>query len=268
MNKYSINPTELTKELSRQTGITQKEIRLVLHAMEDFTKQQLTRSDSSQKVEIKFFPGLTLVSEYICSYEAKNPPHRPPDPTPPPEENPRENQQESEGVCKYGGVKIAKFSPFPRQWKVVRQKKLHVSHAVFLFRFFHLIGEDQTRRPPAWLHILLPFLPAIHYQLTQDRRWFVIANSSFILLLKEKVKSEIVSDPLIVKTIGSPNYTKDDPVLSGEDVKENYIFTWNQNPNLTDGQITYITLQAHIKVPVIYGLPLLLKFGSIVTLII
>ncbi len=24
MNKYSINPTELTKELSRQTGITQK----------------------------------------------------------------------------------------------------------------------------------------------------------------------------------------------------------------------------------------------------
>lgn len=73
MNKYSINPTELTKELSRQTGITQKEIRLVLHAMEDFTKQQLTRSDRSQKIEIKFFPGLTLVSEYICSYEARNP---------------------------------------------------------------------------------------------------------------------------------------------------------------------------------------------------
>ncbi len=195
-------------------------------------------------------------------------PHRPPDPTPPPEENPRENQQESEGVCKYGGVKIAKFSPFPRQWKVVRQKKLHVSHAVF-FSFFSPYRRGPNTEASAWLHILLPFLPAIHYQLTQDRRWFVIANSSFILLLKrKKLKSEIVSDPLIVKTIGSPNYTKDDPVLSGEDVKENYIFTWNQNPNLTDGQITYITLQAHIKSAGNIWVTLLLKFGSIVTLII
>ena len=73
MNKHSINPTDLTKEISRQTGITQKEVRLILHAMENITKQQLLCSDSSQNIEIKFFPGLTLISEYICSYEARNP---------------------------------------------------------------------------------------------------------------------------------------------------------------------------------------------------
>ncbi|MEE0418759.1 MAG: hypothetical protein UDG86_01775 [Lachnospiraceae bacterium] len=143
--------------------------------------------------------------------------------------------------------KNRKILPFPRQWKVVRDKKTACVPCSFFVSFFSPYRRGPNTEASAWLHILLPFLPAIHYQLTQDRRWFVIANSSFILLLKEKVKSEIVSDPLIVKTIGSPNYTKDDPVLSGEDVKENYIFTWNQNPNLTDGQITYITLQAHIK---------------------
>nr|DAF93899.1 MAG TPA: hypothetical protein [Siphoviridae sp. ctZd434] len=74
-----------------------------------------------------------------------------------------------------------------------------------------------------------------------------MANSSIITLLKRKIKSEIVNDPLIVKAFGSPDYDQDDLDWSGEDVGNNYIFTWNQNPETITNQITFITLQVNIK---------------------
>ena len=91
-----------------------------------------------------------------------------------------------------------------------------------------------------------------------------MANSSIITLLKRKIKSEIVNDPLIVKAFGSPDYDQDDLDWSGEDVGNNYIFTWNQNPETITNQITFITLQVNIKNIETSGLFLLLKFGYIV----
>lgn len=74
-----------------------------------------------------------------------------------------------------------------------------------------------------------------------------MANSSIITLLKRKIKSEIVNDPFIVKVFGSPDYDKEDPDWSGEDVGSHYLFTWNQNPTTITKNITFITLQAHIR---------------------
>lgn len=72
-----------------------------------------------------------------------------------------------------------------------------------------------------------------------------MANSSTISLIKRKVKCEIVNDSDIVKAIGSPNYDISDPDWSGEDVGDNYLFTWNQNPDTIKEEITFITLQVH-----------------------
>lgn len=74
-----------------------------------------------------------------------------------------------------------------------------------------------------------------------------MANSSLITLIKRKVKNEIINDDVIVKAFGSPNYDKNDLDFSGEDVGDNYIFTWNQNPDTIKDQITFITLQTHIN---------------------
>jgi len=73
-----------------------------------------------------------------------------------------------------------------------------------------------------------------------------MANSSYITLLKRLVKNEIVNDKLIVKTLGSPNYDSSDLDFSAEDVGENCIFTWNQNPSTIKEEITFLTLQVHI----------------------
>lgn len=74
-----------------------------------------------------------------------------------------------------------------------------------------------------------------------------MANSSFITLLKRKIKSEIVNDELIVKVFGSPNYDSKDLDFSAEDVGNNYIFTWNQNPETITEVITFVTLQVNIQ---------------------
>ena len=74
-----------------------------------------------------------------------------------------------------------------------------------------------------------------------------MANSDIISLIKRKVKSELVNDPLIVRAFGSPDYDSSDEGWSGEDVGDNYIFTWNQNPTTITKEITFITLQVHIE---------------------
>jgi len=74
-----------------------------------------------------------------------------------------------------------------------------------------------------------------------------MANSSYITLLKRIVKSEIINDGLIVKAFGSPNYDNTDLDFSAEDISENFIFTWNQNPTTITEVITFITLQVHIN---------------------
>lgn len=74
-----------------------------------------------------------------------------------------------------------------------------------------------------------------------------MANSSIITILKQKIKNEIVNDPLIVKVIGSPNYDNEDLDFSGEDVEDNYILTWNKYPETITDTITFITLQVHIN---------------------
>lgn len=74
-----------------------------------------------------------------------------------------------------------------------------------------------------------------------------MANSSYITMLKRTIKNEIVCDPLMVKAIGSPNYDSSDLDFSAEDVGNNFIFTWNQNPSTITEEITFITLQVHIN---------------------
>lgn len=72
-----------------------------------------------------------------------------------------------------------------------------------------------------------------------------MANSDIVTIMKQKVISEIVNDPEIVKAFGSPNYDETDEGISGEDVFNNYIFTWNQNPNTITDVITFVTLQVN-----------------------
>lgn len=74
-----------------------------------------------------------------------------------------------------------------------------------------------------------------------------MSNSSSIILLKQKIKSEIVNDPLIVKAFGSPDFDSNNPDLSRNDISNNYIYTWNQIPDNITSQITYITLQVQIN---------------------
>ena len=69
-----------------------------------------------------------------------------------------------------------------------------------------------------------------------------MANSEYISTLKRKIKNEIINDPVIVKAFGSPDYDESDLDASGEDVGENYIFTWNRNPNTITDTITFLTL--------------------------
>lgn len=72
-----------------------------------------------------------------------------------------------------------------------------------------------------------------------------MANSSYITLLKRNVKNEIINDPVIVKAFGSPNYDASDPDWSGEDVGENYIFTWHRNLKTITETITFITIRVN-----------------------
>ncbi|EXG87841.1 hypothetical protein K413DRAFT_4742 [Clostridium sp. ASBs410] len=72
-----------------------------------------------------------------------------------------------------------------------------------------------------------------------------MANSDIISLIKRKVKSEIMNDPIIVKAFGSPDYDSADDGWSGEDIGDNYLFTWNQNPETIQTEITFVTLQVH-----------------------
>lgn len=74
-----------------------------------------------------------------------------------------------------------------------------------------------------------------------------MANSEYISTLKRKIKNEIINDPVIVKAFGSPDYDESDLDASGEDVGENYIFTWNRNPNTITDTITFLTLQVNIR---------------------
>ena len=74
-----------------------------------------------------------------------------------------------------------------------------------------------------------------------------MANSEFITILKRKIKNEIVNDPLIVKAFGSPDYDETDLDFSGEDVGENYIFSWDQDTKTIKETMTFITLQVNIK---------------------
>lgn len=74
-----------------------------------------------------------------------------------------------------------------------------------------------------------------------------MANSDIISDIKQRVISELINDNEIVKAFGSPNYDNIDLGFSGEDVKDNYIFTWNQNPSTIADTITFITLQVNIN---------------------
>lgn len=74
-----------------------------------------------------------------------------------------------------------------------------------------------------------------------------MANSSSITLLKQNVIKELIDDPLIVKAIGSPDYDSSNPVSSGEDAENNYIFTWNRHPDNIAEELTFITLQVNIN---------------------
>lgn len=74
-----------------------------------------------------------------------------------------------------------------------------------------------------------------------------MANSDLISILKRKIKNEIVNDPLIVKAIESPNYDPSDLDYSGEDVGQNYIFSWNRNIHKITDTITFLTIQVNIR---------------------
>lgn len=74
-----------------------------------------------------------------------------------------------------------------------------------------------------------------------------MANSEYISILKRKIKTEISKDSVIVKAFGSPNYDETDLDWSGEDVSQNYIFTWNKNPKTITDTITFITIQVNIR---------------------
>lgn len=73
-----------------------------------------------------------------------------------------------------------------------------------------------------------------------------MANSDCITILKNKIKSEIINDPIIVKTFGSPNYDPSDLDFSGEDVGKNYIYSWNRRLGTITETITFLTMQVNI----------------------
>lgn len=74
-----------------------------------------------------------------------------------------------------------------------------------------------------------------------------MANSSYITELKRLIKSEIINDKDIVTAFGSPDLDMSDMDFSANDVAENYIFTWNQNPSVMTETITFLTLMVHIS---------------------
>lgn len=75
-----------------------------------------------------------------------------------------------------------------------------------------------------------------------------MANSEFITQFKQKVKNEIINDPLMVHAFGSPNYDPEDLDFSGEDVGDNHIFTWNRNPDVVTESITFMTILVNTAV--------------------
>lgn len=73
MNKITMNVQDLVKAVATDAEMTQKEVRKVIDTIEMVVKAQLAEADENNQVEVKVFPGVSLVAEYVQPHEGRNP---------------------------------------------------------------------------------------------------------------------------------------------------------------------------------------------------
>lgn len=73
MEKITMNVTDLVKEAAKNVDLSQKKVREVVDAIEATTKAYLAQANQGTTVEVKVFPGLSLIAEYVEPHEGRNP---------------------------------------------------------------------------------------------------------------------------------------------------------------------------------------------------
>lgn len=68
-----MNVQDLVKAVAKETEASQKQVREIIDAIELVTKTQLAEAGENATVEVKVFPGLSLVAEFVESHTGRNP---------------------------------------------------------------------------------------------------------------------------------------------------------------------------------------------------
>lgn len=73
METIKVTTQDIIKGVADLADKTQKEVREVVRAIEEFVKAQVGQANENTSVEIKLFNGLTVISEYKEPRTARNP---------------------------------------------------------------------------------------------------------------------------------------------------------------------------------------------------
>ena len=71
--KIVMSVTDLVKAVAQETDMTQKKVREIVDVIGAVAMAQLKEASSDTAVEVKLFPGVSLVSSLVAPRQARNP---------------------------------------------------------------------------------------------------------------------------------------------------------------------------------------------------